>query len=568
MANETQLNSELFDSNATVINSDLSSNSTVLNSGLTSNATVINRELQNTNVLQNGDILLNKYRISTKLDTKTGEADLYICSYKDSEYVAKVYRRQAAIKPEIIDKLKEIDSPNIAKIYDTGELNGYPFEILPYYSNGSLQGRQFDLEELKKHIIPSLNEGLKVLHDIKIIHKDLKPSNIMLKNNGDVAIIDFGISSVKSESSTVIVTQTGLTPDYSAPETFINLFYNESDYYSLGITIYELFCGSTPYSGLSSENIERYALSRKIPFRENVPRELKELILALTYSDITNRNDKSNPNRRWGYEEVKKWCDGIKQVLPGKGIQKTERPYKFNGNEYYNIEELVSAMANNWELGKKNLFRGQLSGFYNAINPEISGICLNAEEEYRNSPKNGDLIFQKTLYKLAPRTAEFYWKGRVYPKVSALGSDFLENLWQNDSSLNGYIDDVLRTGVLSSYMRTVLPDKTEHIEALKALEDFHKSYTNSESLIMLNYYKTAYLLSGNKIFNKDGQKFATVKELTDYMKEMLDRSFKEFENFCHSLIGKKNELDPQFEAWLSAIGKEKEVREWRSRLQL
>ena len=566
MANETQLNNELFNSNETVINSELSNGATVINNELTINATVINTELQNINTLQNGDMLLNKYKILNKLDTKTGEADLYICTYQDSDYVAKVYRRPVAIKPEITDKLKEIDSPYIAKLYDTGELNGYPFEILPYYSNGSLQGRKFTLEELKKHIIPSLNAGLKELHDIDIVHKDLKPSNIMLKNNGEVAIIDFGISSVKSDNSTVIVTQTGLTPDYSAPETFRHLFLSESDYYSLGITIYELFCGSTPYSGLSSEDIERFAVVGKIPFPDDIPRELRELISALTYSDITNRNDKDNPNRRWGYEEVEKWCKGVKQVLPGKGVGKIERPYKFNGNEYYDIEELVSAMAHDWEQGKKNLFRGQLSGFYKAIDPEISGICLDAEEEYRKSPKNGDLIFQKTLYKLAPKTAEFYWKGRTYPKVSALGSDFLENLWRNDSSLNSYMDDILRSSVLSSYMSTVLPKQTEHINALKALEDFHRTYTNSESLKMLNYYKTAYLLSGSKILNKNGQQFATVKELTDYMKEMLDRSLDEFEDFCHSLIGKKNELDPQFEAWLSTIGKEKEVREWRSRL--
>ena len=151
-------------------------------------------------------------------------------------------------------------------------------------------------------------------------------------------------------------------------------------------------------------------------------------------------------------------------------------------------------------------------------------IAVDTEEEYRNSPKNGDLIFQKTLYKLAPKTAEFYWKGRVYPKVSALGSDFLENLWQNDSSLNSYMDDILRSSVLSSYMSTVSPKQTEHINALKALEDFHRTYTNSESLKMLNYYKTAYLLSGSKILNKNGQKFATVKELTDYMKYYFPKS--------------------------------------------
>ena len=96
---------------------------------------------------------------------------------------------------------------------------------MPYYRFGSLQGKKFDYEHLKNHIIPALNEGLKVLHDNGIIHKDLKPSNIMIADNQkDVAIIDFGISSVREEGNTVVVTRTGMTPEYSAPETFKNLF--------------------------------------------------------------------------------------------------------------------------------------------------------------------------------------------------------------------------------------------------------------------------------------------------------------------------------------------------------
>ena len=81
-----------------------------------------------------------------------------------------------------------------------------------------------------------------------IIHKDLKPSNIMLlDDNRSVAIIDFGISSVVEQGNTVLVTKTGMTPEYSAPETFRKSLFEESDYYSFGITLYELYCGYNPY---------------------------------------------------------------------------------------------------------------------------------------------------------------------------------------------------------------------------------------------------------------------------------------------------------------------------------
>ncbi|MDE7043559.1 MAG: hypothetical protein K2O97_00800, partial [Acetatifactor sp.] len=81
----------------------------------------------------------------------TGEADLYICKYNDEEYVAKVYRRRRAVKPEVLTALKSIDSPYVPTLYDTGEYNGLPFVILPYYKNGSLQGRKLYSGRIKEY---------------------------------------------------------------------------------------------------------------------------------------------------------------------------------------------------------------------------------------------------------------------------------------------------------------------------------------------------------------------------------------------------------------------------------
>ena len=210
--------------NQTVINPNV--NATVINSEL-GQATAINPNLtgSTSKKLTSGAILGGKYQIVEPLSVATGEADLYVCEYNEKEYVAKVYRRQRAVKPEVISVLKSINSPYVASLLDTGEYNGLPFEVLPYYRNGSLQGRKFSLDELKKTIIPCINEALHVLHQNDIIHKDLKPSNIMLlDDNKSVAIIDFGISSVVEQGNTVLVTKTGMTPEYSAPETFRSLF--------------------------------------------------------------------------------------------------------------------------------------------------------------------------------------------------------------------------------------------------------------------------------------------------------------------------------------------------------
>lgn len=564
MANETQLNRDIVNS----------SDATVLNSSLGGNATVLNSQIASSKIIDIGTVLLAKYKVEAKLDVATGEADLYICVFEEQTYVAKVYRRKIAIKSEITKKLKSIDSPYVAKVYDTGEVNGFPVEILPYYRFGSLQGKKFDYEQLKNHIIPALNEGLKVLHENGIIHKDLKPSNIMIADNHqDVAIIDFGISSVREDGNTVVVTRTGMTPEYSAPETFKNLFLSESDYYSLGITVFELFYGYTPYSSMDKESIEQYVSVQHIPFPTGVsaPEELKDFISATTYYDITNRNNKTNPNRRWVYEEVKNWCDGIKQTIPGEGIGNASgdmKPYTFLGEKYTEKAELVRAMVENWNDGKKQLFRGLLSGFFKSFDPEIAGFCMDAEEEATRINGKDDFIFWKTMYKLNTTTKEFYWKGRVYQGLPALGRDLLEHLWKGDNSLNQYVDDVLAEGMLSEYIKLMEPKNDKLLAAVGGLESSHRTFGRNRRDKQMNYYMMAYMLSGQKLMHANGRDFRTVGELTSYMKELLQDSYEKFEEFCHGLIDYDDNLEPQFESWLLSLGKKKELEQWRSDLML
>lgn len=562
MANETQINRELIGGSETVINWTLQQNGS---------ATVTNPIVVGTSDLSTGQVLCGKYSVVKKMDIVTGEADLYLVEYDNVQYVAKIYRRKVAIKPEISQKLMNIQSKYVAAIYETGEINGFPLEIIPYYRHGSLQGRKYTYEQLKRDIIPSLNEGLKVLHDNGILHKDLKPSNIMVGDNpGDVAIIDFGISSVREDNNTIVVTRTGMTPEYSAPETFRNLFLGESDYYSLGITLYELFCGYTPYNNMDKDAIEQYATVQRIPFPSDMPEDLQNLIAACTYQDITNRKNKSNPNRRWTYEEVKKWCNGIKQVIPGEGIGNAKvgdmNPYKFMGETYVEVAELTKALALNWNEGKKQLFRGILSGFFKGCNPELAGFCIDAEEEATRINGRDDMIFWKLLYRLNPNTTDFYWKGHIYQGLPALGREILEKLWQNDSDNDNYYYDILDERMLSTYVAMKSEKNKALSDAVKGLEDSHQM-ANTHRAKKKNLYLMAYLLSGQKLMHFEGKEFRTVGELADYMKEQLDDSYDKFEAICHKLIDYEDNLDVQFESWLLALGKKKELNSWRETIR-
>ena len=558
MSNRTEINPNV---NATVINSEMGQ------------ATAINPDLAaSTAKIVAGTLIADKYEIVEPLSVSTGEAELYVCKYDGKEYVAKVYRRQRAVKPEVITALKSIKSPYVASLFDTGIHNNLPFEILPYYKNGSLQGRKFSMTELKKTIIPCINEALNVLHQNDIIHKDLKPSNIMLlDDNKSVAIIDFGISSVVEQGNTVLVTKTGMTPEYSAPETFRNLFLEESDYYSFGITLYELYCGYTPYKNMNAEEIAQFTAVQRIPFPKDMPQELQDLISAVTYFDITNRNNKNNPNRRWTYTEVDNWCKGKKQVIPGEGTgfgaEKAIPPYTFLGQAYKDIPSLITALASNWNDGKKQLYRGLLSGFFKSFNPEVAGYCIDAEEESTQTAGKDDVIFWNLLYKIYPDLNGFYWLGHIYESLPALGRDMLEKLWKNDKSDHIYWDSILENNLLSNYLTNIKSKNNDLKKASAALETAHKLPGKSKRDTLMNYYTMAYLLSGQKLLHVDNKQLKDISELTAYMKGLLDSSYEEFEGFCHSLIDYDDTLDVQFEAWLIALGKRKELENWKKQLE-
>jgi serine/threonine protein kinase len=539
--------------------------------------TVINIELSSQrkrrDLLDTGTLLCGKYTVEQRLEVASGEADLYICSYKDDKYAAKLYKRQAAIKQDVAERLMKISSPCVAKLFESSTHNGFPVEILHYYKNGSLQGKTFSYDELVQMVIPNINEGLRVLHSGGIIHKDLKPSNIMLADDGkSVAIIDFGISSVMSDSGSVIVTKTGMTPEYSAPETFKNLFLEESDYYSFGVTLFELFTGYAPYANMTAEEIAQYLSVQRIPFPENMPAALSDFISALTYYDITSRGNKNNPNRRWTYAEVKKWLAGESLVVPGEGVGNTGKgaipPYKFLNESITSPTVLVEAFAKNWEEGKKHLFRGLLSKHFQVFDQERALLCLSAEEEAGKTNGKDDIIFWKLLYKLNPSLKGFYWKGRTFESIAALGRDILDHLWRKDRSVNKYYETVLSEKLLSEYVSMAAPKNETLKKTASGIELSYQLEKTKGTDLTRTFYLTGFALSGQKILNIDGQKFRTVGEFAGYMREQLAVSFdKAFKPLCHRLIDYDGNLDTQLEMWLITIGKKLELDNWRAMMR-
>lgn len=559
MDKKTVINPALQQSTQTVINNEIVEEYNRQNNVNNSGAALV----------RDGATILDKYIVTRQLEVASGEADLYLCSCDGVLYVAKIYKRQYAIKQEVIEALLKIDSPYVAKLYETGRHNGFPVEILPYYENGSLQGKTFSEDELIRGIIPNINEGLHAIHSAGIIHKDLKPSNIMLNGDGEtVSIIDFGISSAVEGNNTILVTKTGMTPEYSAPETFKNIFYEGSDYYSFGITLFELFCGYTPYANMQPEEIEQYVSVQRIPFPENMTLLMQDFISALTYYDISYRKNKNNPNRRWTYEEVRKWLDGENLVIPGEGVGNVGKgampAYQFLGESYTDPAQLVTAFAKNWDEGKKQLFRGYITSHFRTYNQDVARKCQAAEEEAGRENGRDDIIFWKLLYQIHPKLKGFYWKGQTFESLPAFGRDVLEKLWDRDHSQFSYYASILGEKLLSQYVLQAQPKNEKLKKAAAAIEDSYELEKTNGTDMRRTYYLMAYTLSGQKLLLLDGEQFRTVGELAGYMRSVLEESYDQFESLCHRLIDYDGNLDFQLETWLIALGKQDEIDKWRA----
>lgn len=146
----------------------------------------------------------------------------------------------------------KLNHPNIIQIYAIGEEEGIHFFSMEYVKGKTLAQI---IEEEKKltydkaiPIIIQTAEALSEAHKHGIVHRDMKPSNIMVNNNGTVKVTDFGIAYVSQETK---LTKSGSiigTPEYLSPEQCeAKAIDNRSDIYSLGVTFYELLSGKTPY---------------------------------------------------------------------------------------------------------------------------------------------------------------------------------------------------------------------------------------------------------------------------------------------------------------------------------
>jgi serine/threonine-protein kinase PpkA len=163
-----------------------------------------------------------------------------------------------------------VRSPLVVEIYDYGVHGGFEYLAMEYLPRGDLKARiQRGVSERQAmHFVAKIAAALQVVHAAGLVHRDLKPPNVMLRENDAVALIDFGLAR-SLDGATSISTRTGVlhgSPYYMSPEQALGeLLDARSDFYSLGVICYEMLTGSKPYTGDSAMEVLQQHVSGELP---------------------------------------------------------------------------------------------------------------------------------------------------------------------------------------------------------------------------------------------------------------------------------------------------------------
>lgn len=240
---------------------------------------------------------------------------------RDPEMLQRFYREAA--------KTGALKHPNIVIVYDLGEQDGFPYIVMEYLSGDPLDriiesGKPQPLA-FKLHIIEQVCYALGYAHRNDVIHRDVKPANVIVQSDGVVKLLDFGIA--RQEKTDGHLTRTGHvigTLQYMAPERLKNAaFDGRSDIFSVGVMLFQLLTGQLPFTG--DYSIVQKILNEKHPplnqFLEKYPSALDAMI---------DRSMAKNPDDRYATAdemaaEIASLTQDLKKEQVAEWIQRAER---------------------------------------------------------------------------------------------------------------------------------------------------------------------------------------------------------------------------------------------------
>lgn len=257
-------------------------------------------------MLSKGQKINDRYEIVKSIG-EGGMANVYLANDKilDRKVAIKVLRGDLSADEKFVRRFQRealsvsnLSHPNIVEVYDVGEEDGQYYIVMEYIEGKTLKQLLNKRESLTLteviDIMTQLTDGIAHAHESYIIHRDIKPQNIMIEDDGKIKITDFGIAMALNATQ---ITQTNSvmgSVHYLPPEQASGKGATiKGDIYSLGILMYELLTGTVPFKGDNAVEIALKHMKDKIPSvrKQNpaIPQSVENIILKAAAKNPRNR---------------------------------------------------------------------------------------------------------------------------------------------------------------------------------------------------------------------------------------------------------------------------------------
>jgi len=268
-----------------------------------------------------GTVLSGRYRLEAKLGSG-GMSTVYLARDQtlDRQVAVKVMHREMSEQAEQLERFRQearavakLSNPNVVSVIDAGEDGGHPYIVFEYVEGETLKHRisregALGPQEAVAYAI-EIGRALSVAHARKMVHRDVKPQNVLIDEEGRAKLTDFGISRQLEQDGMTATGRVLGTTDYVAPEQAMGHGADpRSDIYSLGVVLYEMLVGQVPFKAESQVGVAMKHVNEELP---DVQRRRPEVSAAVAL--VVERATAKDPNGR--YQEIGEMLDDLSTAL-------------------------------------------------------------------------------------------------------------------------------------------------------------------------------------------------------------------------------------------------------------
>jgi len=225
-----------------------------------------------------GTVLSGRYKLEAKLGSG-GMSTVYLArdTTLDRQVAVKVMHREMSEQADQLERFRQearavakLSHPNVVAVIDAGEDGGHPYIVFEYVEGETLKQRinrvgALDAQEALAYAI-EIARGLTVAHARNMVHRDIKPQNVLIDAEGRAKLTDFGISRQLEQDGMTATGRVLGTTDYVAPEQAMGHPVDQrSDIYSLGVVLYEMLTGQVPFSADSQVGVAMKHVNEELP---------------------------------------------------------------------------------------------------------------------------------------------------------------------------------------------------------------------------------------------------------------------------------------------------------------